>query len=717
MNKSALSLIIVIVCGILAFSPVLAEAPTELWRQGISLIPYPQQVEPGGEDFQFGNPVNIVLDSNSPASDKFAAGEMAGSLQELYGIEASIGAAASSGSAIVLTGKGAPEKGDGQGYVITVEPGKITVSGKGPGLYYGTRSLVQLVQKSREGWMVRGMKISDWPDIRYRAAHYDTKHHQDKSEYVRQLIRELADYKMNVLLWEWEDKFAYESHPEIGAPGAFTPDEMREFTSYARQYHVQIVPLVQGLGHVSFILKWPQYKNLREIEASNWEFCPLKDGSYELLFDLWDEAIAATPGSEFMHIGTDETYELGRGVECGCRAEAEEIGRYGLMQIFLKRSSEHIREQGRRVISWGGEYRQEEKIKPPEGMIVAEFTEDLDIAKVSRDAGYPAWVYDPNPGIEHLFLPYFYRIRGGEKTIGALENSYRRLSLAAKSGLFEGMVNTSWDDSGLHNQMWMMSWINSAEFSWSGASPSLDEFIEKYFVSYYGPEARDMLELFELFNDAGYYYMDAFEHNVWHHGDVGKTHLPDLPRGDAVEYDPFWKSEYADMLSRSRGQEAAMERARLICRSNMESVVRHGYDFEVFLTMIDLVSHTARTYITLADLEDTITAAHRAHFVSNQEVVSKLEQAAGIVEANLAERDKVFDNLVMVWEKTRLPKGMDTPEKKFFFQQDRARHFAFRRADMSYLICDEQKLGLENYLAQLKEYTNWYKETYSQFLE
>jgi hypothetical protein len=660
--------------------------------------------------------VNILLDSGTPASGRFAAVELAGTLKERYGIAAAVGEAAV-GNVIVLTGEKSPEEGYGQGYVIEVEPGKVTVRGQGPGLYYGTRSLVQLVQKGRHGYMVRGMKITDWPDIRYRVAHYDTKHHQDKAEYVRQFIRELADYKMNVLLWEWEDKFAYQSHPEIGAPGAFTPDEMREFTRYAQQYHVQIVPLVQGLGHVSFILKWPQYKHLREIEASNWEFCPLKDGSYELLFDLWDEAIAATPGSEFMHIGTDETYELGLGVECGCRAKAGEIGRYGLLQIFLERSSKHIGKQGRRVISWGGEYRPEEKIKPPNGLIVAEFTEDLDVARASRDAGYPAWVYDPNPGIEHLFLPYFYRIRRGEKDIGALENSYRRLSLAAKSGLYEGMVNTSWDDSGLHNQVWMMSWINSAEFSWSGASPSLDEFIEKYFVSYYGPEARDMRELFELFNDGSYYYMDAFEHKVWHHGDVGKTHLPDLPRGDAVEYDPFWKREYADMLSRGREQEAAMDRARLICRSNLESGVRHGYDFEVFLTMADLISHTARTYIALANLEDAIAAAHRAHFVSNAEVVRKLEQAAGIVEANLAERSEVFNNLVSVWEKVRLPKGMDTPEKKFFFQQDRARHFAFRRPDMSYLICDEEKLGLEQYLLNLKEYTNWYKDTYSRFLD
>ena len=29
-------------------------------------------------------------------------------------------------------------------------------------------------------------------------------------------------------------------------------------------------------------------------------------------FDLWDDAMEATPGSEFCHIGTDETSELAR---------------------------------------------------------------------------------------------------------------------------------------------------------------------------------------------------------------------------------------------------------------------------------------------------------------------------------------------------------------------------------------------------------------------
>ncbi|MEA2063400.1 MAG: beta-N-acetylhexosaminidase, partial [Gemmatimonadota bacterium] len=537
---------------------------TALWQEGISLIPYPQEVRVGGEEFIFGDRVDIVLDREASGADRFAAGDLAGRLGKDWSIKASVGDGETSGpgKTICLTRQGAPRKTGEQGYVLTVDKDRITIAANGEaGLFYGTRTLLQLIQRGRAGLCVKGMRITDWPDIRYRAAHYDTKHHQDKASYVESFFRTLADYKINMLIWEWEDKFAYRKHPEIGAPGAFTMEQMQAFTRYARKYHVQLVPLVQGLGHVSFILKWPQHAHLREIPSSNWEFCPLKDGSYELLFDLWEEAMEATPGSEFIHMGTDETYELGQGVECGCKARAEKVGRRGLMLEFVNRCARHLQKKGRRVMSWGGEYRPGDKLQPVKGLIVSEFVDDLEIARLSRDAGYPAWVYDPNPGIEHLFLPYFYRVRRGKVVESCLENSYKRLTVAANSGLFEGMVNTSWDDSGLHNQEWMMSFINSAEYSWSGGAPVLDEFIDKYFVSCYGPEAQDMRELWMILNKGGFYYMDTFERKVWHWGDIGRTHLPDLPRGDAIEYDPYWNRQYAEILKRSRDQVPKMQRA------------------------------------------------------------------------------------------------------------------------------------------------------------
>jgi hypothetical protein len=72
----------------------------------------------------------------------------------------------------------------------------------------------------------------------------------------------------------------------------------------------------------------------------------------------------------------------------------------------------------------------------------------------------------------------------------------------------------------------------------------------------------------------------------------------------------------------------------------------------------------------------------------------------------------MFRDLVAVWEESRLPKGLSTPDKEFFHQMDRARHFAFRKADMSYLIYDEELLGLEDYRSRLLEYMEYYKKLY-----
>jgi hexosaminidase len=690
---------------------------SELWEAEISLIPYPQDVEVFADSLIFGRRIEVVLRGNTSAADRFAADDLVERLIDGWDVRAQVREGGPDddrrgrGRAIVLE----RVKGDGtlgdQGYELSVSGDGITVRAQSDaGLFYGTRTLIQLFKKSGDGISIRHLKITDRPDIRLRAAHYDTKHHQDKFDYVQSFIRDLADYKINMLLWEWEDKFEYPSHPEIGAPGAFTTAEIQELTDYARRYHVRIVPLVQGLGHVSFILKWPQFAHLREIPASNWEFCPLKDGSYELLFDLWKDAAAATRGSEYLHIGCDETYELGLGVECGCQAAMEKLGKDGLFQKFINRCSEYVLKMGRKPISWGGGFRAGSNLRPPKGHVVG--GRNPEQAGAAKAAGYQTYVYDPNPGIEHLFLPYFYSESPYYKG-PCLERSRKPVAEAALSGYYDMMINTSWDDSGLHNQVWMMSWINSAEWSWSGGKPGLDEFIDKYFVSYYGPQAGDMRELWMLLTKGGYYYMDTFERKVWHWGDIGKTHLPDLPRGDALEYDPFWKREYAEITRRSRHQYGQMQKAMAICKANLvKENVRHAYDFEVFNSIAELIAHTAKVYIDLAALEDAITEAHRARFSSHEAALAGLEKAQEIVERSLAERQAVFSSLVAVWEKTRLPKGMDTPEKYFFFRQDRARHYGFRRADMSYLICDEQMLNLEGYLEQLKSYKEWYRETY-----
>lgn len=690
---------------------------TELSDAGLYVLPYPQQVTIGGDAFIVNNNLSIVLNKNHSAADAFAANELAKDLKDQWNISAQISNQKGKCS-IVLLRKKINAKHPRQSYQITVGKNEIIITGNDEeGLFYGTRTLLQLILKKGNVYQVPGMKITDWPAILQRAIHYDTKHHQDKMSYVKSFIKELADYKVNMLIWEWEDKFAYPSHPEIGAPGAFTPAEIRDVTAYAKKYHIQIVPLVQGLGHVSFILKWPQFAHLREIPASNFEFCPLKDGSYDVLFDLWKDAMDATPGSEYIHIGSDETYELG---ECEqCRKKAAEIGQKGLYHLFTGKAAQFILSQKRKPMVWETPMGWETdnngiSVQPNKGLVLTEDDTRRDImidnARRAKQLGYEVFFYDPNPGIEPLFLPYFYTIKEyGVKTMGSLEDSYNALKKAALSGVYDGMIRTSWDDAGLHNQMWMLSFVTAAAFSWNGQSPDLQDFKVSFFKSYYGEGVSDMEELFTLLNSGAYYYWDSFERKVWHWGEIGKTFMPDLPRGDAVEYNPFWNTRYSVMLNKSEQESEKMNRALDIIQRNRASGVKHAYDFDLFESIARLIRHTCMAYMDMSNAEHAVKAANDFTFINRDSTYHYLEQAATLIDNCIRQRNEIFNQLVTTWEKTRLPKGMSTAEKKYFFQQDRTRHFANRKPDMTYLIYDEQKLGMEQWLAELKKYMTEYK--------
>jgi len=710
----------VLTCFMLLLSVPFKSQATELSELGLHVIPYPQEVETGVASFPVANQVTIAIDRNASAEDRFTAQQLVRSLKDEFGIDATVTTQVSRG-AIILTRKGAEKRVGEEGYHLMVSADGISVRARGAaGLFYGTQTLLQLVIKDGNELIVPGLKINDWPDLKERAVHYDTKHHQDKAEYVRSYIRDMARFKINMIVWEWEDKLAYTSHPEIGAPGAFTVEEMQAFTRYARQYHIELVPLVQGLGHVSFILKWPQHAHLREIASSNWEFCPLKEGSYDLLFDLWEEAIKATPSSKYIHIGSDETYELALCNEC--KAKAGEIGKSGVYTLFTNRAAKHLKKFGREVMAWETPMGWEKSSSPAVGIVPDKnlvLTEsyhyedsEFNYAKKARSLGYKVFAYDPNPGIEHIFLPYYFKLRRGQRVEGSLEHSYNFLTSSTQSGVFDGVISTSWDDAGLHNQVWMLRFATAAAFSWNGNEPSLDEFRGSFFKSYYGAEAKDMEELFQLFNEGAYYYMWTLERNVWHHGTIGKTHLPDLPRGDALEYDPYWNKEYDDKVKESEEMATKMQRAMEIIKTNQNAEVRNPYDFEVFQSLASLVWHTTQTYKDLSEVEYTITQAHRSHFEDHERAFEHMEKAAAIVEKSLERRKTTFNDLVATWEKVRLPKGMSTDDKKYFFQQDRARHFAQRAPDMTYHILDEQHLDMEGYLEQLRGYMKYYKDSY-----
>lgn len=160
---------------------------TDLSDQGIYVVLYPQQVALGGNDFEFGENLTVVVDENASDIDQFAASELLSDLWQEWGISGVL-ATTPGANSVILSHKNVAAGLSEQGYELDVDANKVTIkSASEAGLFYGTQPLLQLVKKGKSGVVVPGVLITDWPDIKNRAAHYDTKHHQDKSSYVKKL--------------------------------------------------------------------------------------------------------------------------------------------------------------------------------------------------------------------------------------------------------------------------------------------------------------------------------------------------------------------------------------------------------------------------------------------------------------------------------------------------------------------------------------------------
>ena len=248
-----------------------------------------------------------------------------------------IGKKAGKGTLTLILEKASPTLPSDEGYILTVSAEKAEIKATGEaGLFYGCQSLEQLLEDARDYHKpVPACRITDYPALSYRAVHFDVKHHLDHMNYYYQSIDRLARYKINAVVFEFEDKLRYRRQPLVGAPQAISIDEMAALTRYARERYIEITPLVQGLGHATFILKHDAYASLRELPWNRWAFCPLEEGTYQVLFDLYRDAIDATPGAKYLHIGGDEIGNIGLCPRC--KPTADEKGMFSLNLTWLKR--------------------------------------------------------------------------------------------------------------------------------------------------------------------------------------------------------------------------------------------------------------------------------------------------------------------------------------------------------------------------------------------
>ena len=237
-----------------------------------------------------------------------------------------------------------------EGYILEVKNGQIVISSKGEaGLFYGCQTLLQLLEDARNQRIeIPSCRITDYPNLPYRAVHIDLKHHLNTGLYYYHTINRLARIKVNAIIFEFEDKLRYRKSPLVGESEAISVGEFAAISRYAKERHIEISSLVQGLAHAEYILKHEEYKELRDNPKSAWAFDPLNPHTYDLQFSLYEDAMDATPYGKYLHIGGDEVGSLG----ASDRDKASGKTPFELQMYWVNKVCEFASQHGRIPMFW-----------------------------------------------------------------------------------------------------------------------------------------------------------------------------------------------------------------------------------------------------------------------------------------------------------------------------------------------------------------------------
>ena len=185
-----------------------------------------------------------------------------------------------------------------------------------------------------------------------RGIHIDLKAQMMRFDYLKRTVRELADMGFNTLLLEYQDKFPYTGELAcLAAPDALTEAEIQELKALCRSLGMQIIPMVQCIGHMYWVTRFPPFAPLGEHYGDkgpgSHSLCPSMDGSFALFQALCSQVFRLHPERGYFHIGGDEVKFSDNCPRCHNKSQGELLGSY------YRKVLSHIEDSGYTPVMWG----------------------------------------------------------------------------------------------------------------------------------------------------------------------------------------------------------------------------------------------------------------------------------------------------------------------------------------------------------------------------
>jgi hexosaminidase len=366
----------------------------------VALVPQPLDVQRLPGQFVLQQDTAILVDKDS--ADAMNVGEqLAERLHRSTGLDIKVSTSDGAGKqpgAIRITTRGADASLGPEGYRLDVAPdGIVIIGGGGPGMFYGTQTLLQLLppqvfSRSKVAdsipWAVPAVRIADQPRFRWRGLLLDVARHFFNKEEMQDFIDLMAQHKLNTLQihltddqgWRveiqrypkltevaaWRKSIGFGLNPKDSTAwkdgrygGFYTQDDIRQLVAYARDRYITIVPEIEMPGHAGAALSaYPElscFGGPYDRDAGPMGiYCPGNDAAFTFLENVLAEVIRLFPG-KYVHIGGDEV-DKGNWKKCPkCQGRIKQDGlkdEQELQSYFVKRIERFINAQGRTLIGW-----------------------------------------------------------------------------------------------------------------------------------------------------------------------------------------------------------------------------------------------------------------------------------------------------------------------------------------------------------------------------
>ena len=490
-------------CLLLAVLFVPLQAQTAL-----HLIPIPREITPASIQ-PIPQGVRIVGASTSPAlssEDLFTEQELTQSLADRH-------IPTTGPVTITFTHTSTlPAEMQPEGYTITPGPNSLTLAAATPaGLFYAAQTLKQLIVGDGPAAVLHLATIRDWPAMRYRGMQDDLSRGPITTlDFQKKLIRTLASYKVNVYSPYFENTQQYTSNPLFAIPGAsISAVDARTLVAYAAQYHVTVIPDQEAFGHLHPNLLYEQYQPLAETPYGS-VLAPGQPGSLTLIHQMFTELAALYPGP-FLHIGADETVDLGLGQT---KPEVEARGLGPVYLDFMQKIVADLTPLHRKILFWGDIAQTIVQGSTAYGTVGAPGVAHPDPnliknlpASFKQNTIAVAWWYSPNPskGFAPFLTPFTQA--GIETWVATGVNNWSRVYPDNNEALVNiqqfvaegqrqgstGMLNTTWYDDGeaLADNNWY-GLLFGAAAAWQKGESSIPAFQASYAQLFHGDATGDL---------------------------------------------------------------------------------------------------------------------------------------------------------------------------------------------------------------------------------